>query len=129
MDEFIMIIVKHMNTLDGHKDSAEPFKVKQKLTKQHKYPLIRSTVLKYKLMRIRCKISFMAMLQMKTIPELIISQIKNTYYDLVKLKEIKVPAENLIIEDDEIIKCLTSQGWKSIIILLQTINAEELLVK
>lgn len=28
MDEFIMIIVKHMNTLDGHKDSAEPFKIK-----------------------------------------------------------------------------------------------------
>ena len=28
MDEFIMIIVKHMNTLDGHKNSAEPFKMK-----------------------------------------------------------------------------------------------------
>lgn len=66
---------------------------------------------------------------MKTIPELIITQIKNTYYDLVMLKEIMPPAENLIIDDEEIVKCLTKQGWKSIIRLLQTVNAEQILIK
>ena len=66
----------------------------------------------------------MAMIQMKTIPELIITQIKNTYYDLVLLKEIMPPAENLIIDDEEIIRCLTSHGMMSIIKLLQMVNAE-----
>ena len=60
----------------------------------------------------------MAMIQLKTIPELIISQIKNTYHDLVMLKEIMPPAENFIIEDKVIIEAITDQGIMSIMAFL-----------
>lgn len=63
-------------------------------------------MLKYKLLRIRCKISFEAFVQSKTISELIITKIRDTYNDCVALNEIILPYEQLIVKDDNIIESL-----------------------
>ena len=115
MDDLIKLIVRGMNTVDGNKDSLQVvrkkiLKIKKRDQRDHEIPfnkadfdddgnpviqekeyysILRSTCFKYKLMRIRCKISYQAFITNKTIPELIMSQILNTYDDLIFLNEIK----------------------------------------
>ena len=76
------------------------------VTDKEYYTMMRSTLLKYKLLRIRCKISFEAFVQSKTISELIITKIRDTYNDWVALNEIILPYEQLIVKDDNIIESL-----------------------
>lgn len=112
MDDLIKLIVRGMKTVDGNKDSIQVvqkkiLKIKKRdaggafckadfdddgnpvIQEKEQYSILRSTCFKYKLMRIRCKISYQAFICNKTIPELLMSQILNTYDDLVFLNEIK----------------------------------------
>ena len=73
--------------LMSHRDYDDDGKLY--LTEKEQYSIMNSTLLKYKLMRFRCKISYEAFLQTKTITELIITQIHKTYEDLMKLNEMK----------------------------------------
>lgn len=54
---------------------------------------MRSTLLKYKLLRLRCKISFEAFVRFKTVSELVIMKVKDTFNDLVALNEFVLPYE------------------------------------
>ena len=112
MDDLIKLIVRGMNTVDGNRGSIagvkkKILKIKKKdaesaftkadfdddgnpvIQEKEQYSILRSTCFKYKLMRIRCKISYTAFICNKTIPELLMSQILNTYDDLVFLNETK----------------------------------------
>ena len=67
---------------------------------------MKSTLLKYKLLRLRCKISFEAFVQFKTISELFIIKIRESYQDMVSLNEFVLPYEYLIVKDDNMIDTL-----------------------
>lgn len=72
------------------------------VTEKEQYFMLRSTCLKYKVMRLWCKIGFEAFVQNKTVPELFIKKILNTYNDLNMLNEITRPYEQKIVSDEEI---------------------------
>ena len=68
--------------------------------------VIKKTCFNYKLMRFRSKISFTAFIKNKTIPELLIGQILNTYNDLLLLKEIKLTPDLLMFNDEEMFESI-----------------------
>ena len=57
------------------------------MTPQERHQIKRTTLIKYKIMRIRAKISFIALQKNKTVFELILEQIMKSYVTLAKLKE------------------------------------------
>lgn len=61
--------------------------VQTQLTPFEIHQIKRTTLLKYKIMRIRAKISFIALKNNKTIFELFLDQIMNSYVMLARLKE------------------------------------------
>lgn len=63
---------------------------------------MRCTCLKYKVMRLWCKIGFEAFVQNMTISELFINKILNTFNDLNMLNETKRPFEQKIVTDQEV---------------------------
>lgn len=69
---------------------------------KERFMLIKTTCFKYKIMRMRSKISYHAFCENQTIPELIMTQILKTYNDLSMLNEIKVPLDEKVVSDDEI---------------------------
>ena len=109
MIDFITLIVKHMHTVDNQKDSAKHVtehitKLKLKIAKEEnlgksltstmkkrkgvlqedeQLALLKTIVMKYKIMRIRSKLSFMAFKANLTIQELIIKQILQSNQDMV----------------------------------------------
>jgi hypothetical protein len=105
MDNFLRILIHELNTVDGHRDSAK--QLKETLTKQQfrqikehkllhkKQPqdsksileqvnlmVLKQVLLKYKIMRIRSKISFSALKRRMAVKELIIRQILDSYISL-----------------------------------------------
>lgn len=90
---------------------------------------MKSTLLKYKLMRLRSKISFEAFLQTKTIPELIIGQIYKTFSDLIELNEISQPLEYFVVQDDNIIRQLKGKTMTNLFRKLFRMNNELLLIR
>ena len=76
------------------------------ITEKEWYAIMKSTLLKYKLLRLRCKISFEAFVQSKTISELIIRKVQDTYNDLVTLNEFILPYEYIIVKDEGMIESL-----------------------
>lgn len=100
MDALLMILIHATKTVDGNKGSlaaVEKFVLTQKarmnkkkgkleqaeVTDQDKTCIFYSTLMKFRLMRIRSKISFMAFEKNVTIPELLLTTIKNSYVQLV----------------------------------------------
>lgn len=102
MMNMICLLVYHINTVDGDKDSSlkimqtlidqeqasylrknklKEFKpgVKEKIEKQVRHRVMREVRLKYMILRIRAKISFIAFEQKKTILELFVNQIRKSY--------------------------------------------------
>ena len=98
MDDLIAVVVKNMNTVDGNQGSAQVIekqinKLKKKHNEQHhrhdydddielnlmsdkeRFQLIKTTCFKYKIMRLRGKISYHAFCKNQTIPELIMTQV------------------------------------------------------
>ena len=105
MLNLICLLVYHINTVDGEKDSSlkiqqtlveqeeadylkkskqKEFKagVKERIEKQVKHQVMRKVRLKYIILRVRAKISFIAFEQKKTILELLVNQIRKSYLQI-----------------------------------------------
>lgn len=80
------IRISKLNIRTGAKDLMEP----ATLTEQDKVQIFQKTLFKFKLMKIRAKIGFIAFKQNKTINELLLNQIKQSYLELVKNREIPI---------------------------------------
>jgi hypothetical protein len=52
---------------------------------------MRTTLFRFKLLRVRSKISFEAFLKKKTVHEMLLTQIMQSYSDLLKTGEIMTP--------------------------------------
>lgn len=102
MEQLLKLLIFELNTVDGNRDSAQG--IKEALLKQTQderrrknlyqysnthqlgiisHQLMYKTLLKYKIMRVRGKISFHAFSKNKTILEHIVSKIYESYRDLV----------------------------------------------
>lgn len=57
------------------------------LTPEEHHKIKMTTLMKYKIMRVRAKISFMAFKNSKTVPEMIFDEIMKSYLQVAKLKE------------------------------------------
>lgn len=90
MTKLLSLLIYKLNTVNGERDSAKHLKetlidikyrskdVKEKVD----HLMMKQTLLKYKIMRIRAKISFAALKKRMTIKELILTQILDTYHQL-----------------------------------------------
>ena len=90
---------------------------------------MRSTLLKYKLLRLRCKISFEAFVRFKTVSELVIMKVKDTFNDLVSLNEFLLPYEQLIVKDDKVVDHLVNQTMTNLLSTLFRMNNELLIIR
>jgi hypothetical protein len=114
MDHFLMVLIHWMRTVDGNAKSItyvenkiketklkqmmrsmknnfynlDSLKKKALVSQDEEECVMRATLFKYKLMRIRCKISFCAFEKGLTIVELFMKQIQTSFDHFVKLKEI-----------------------------------------
>jgi hypothetical protein len=100
MDKLLTYLVHNLRTMDGKRDSANKIlaaiykdsdrKVGNKKLSQveiiasNEHHLFQKVMMKYKVMRIRAKISFMALQKRMTIYELFISTIQSSYRMLQK---------------------------------------------
>ena len=82
-----------------------------------------TTIFKYKLIKIRSKISFMARKLRMTISELILNQIHSSYTFLIKHEEIQKNIYDEYISRDEIFEKFLSSGSSSIFRFIMHINA------
>ena len=114
MNDFLMILIEAMKTVDGNRGSFDhveelvlDHKIKQKLSQNPQDQTIKqvanstklsrqeinsinqTTLMKFKLMRIRSKMSFQAFIKKQTILENIMQSILDTYDLLIKLGEKK----------------------------------------
>jgi hypothetical protein len=82
-----------MQTIDGNKGTAIPF------TKEKPYSIkkmiIENTIVKYKVMKWRMKISFIAFEKRKTIKELFLEAIMKSYMSLFDTGRIPILVEEL----------------------------------
>lgn len=77
------MINKAKNSCHGLEEGDEEyFKIKVKLTAMERHKMVYSTVLKYKILRIRSKISYMAYCQKLTINEMFLKTIRSSYIEL-----------------------------------------------
>lgn len=112
MDHFLLFLVHSIRTIDGNRNSAngllnllnraaiEKYKrdhkkglisksVEQKIEQTNENSLFRKIHLKFIIMRVRAKISYMAFIRRMTVLELFLVTIKDTYKKLVRLNLIK----------------------------------------
>ena len=109
MIDLLTLLIFNINTIDGTRDSADSFKyiiaknriytgvalpkpkagIIPKLTKVESMKLVKSTLLKYKLLKFRIKLSFMAFKKCMTIGEMILKQIKASYDYFISIGHIK----------------------------------------
>lgn len=94
MNNFLSILIHKMETLDCSKGTALPLikclEAKKGIDmKQARHMIVKKTLLRFKILRIRLKISFMAFEKRMTIPELFMQAIMKTHDEL--LKESSIP--------------------------------------
>ena len=96
MVKILKFLIYKLNTVDGVAGSADKilrkmnhYKASQKQKMINLHDLNRKVMLKYKIMKIRAKISFMALKSQKTIVELLVDQILKTHKDLLDLGHIR----------------------------------------
>ena len=112
MDHFLLFLVHSIRTINGNRNSAngllnllnraaiEKYKrdhkkglisksVEQKIEQTNENSLFRKIHLKFIIMRVRAKISYMAFIRRMTVLELFLVTIKDTYKKLVRLNLIK----------------------------------------
>ena len=99
------------------------------MTEKEKYQMLRSTCLKYKVMRLRSKISYEAFVQHMTVPELFYTKILNTFNDLTLLNEIKRNFDQVIVSDQEIYEQIMERSITHVLRQLIRINNEIILIK
>ena len=80
MLNFITLLVYQLNTIDGNRNSAK--KLIQKTKNQDL--VVEKVVMKYKIMKFRMKISYMAFEKRKTVKELLLDSILKTYIKLFR---------------------------------------------
>ena len=113
MERLLKVLIHAMKTMDGRRDSAKhilstlnrqeiqrfKYKVsdgtikeqdKRKIIQLNEHKFYQKIMMKYKIMTIRSKISYIACLNMMTIKELIVKQIKYSYDMLIQLGHIKI---------------------------------------
>ena len=151
MDDLLKIIVYSMNTCDNKADSATfikkhiqrlKFKSKDhhkvgldginlhfededdqcKLTEEELYSIYRTTLMKYKLIRIRCKISYLAFAQKMIISEFLLSKLVDSYIQLVKNDEFPMKKMDEYGIDTEIYEKLFSNNIGSFLKVVMDIN-------
>lgn len=71
----------------------------------------------------------MAFIDLKTVPELIIGQILKSYQDLTRLRELKLPPDQLMVQDQEMYEGILTQSFSQTIRMLQRVNVEKILVR
>jgi hypothetical protein len=119
MNNLLQLLIYSMNTLDGHKDSAMGIinlqykqahkklrlsrstgyvsaKEEQKMMRIIKHRLMRKTLMKYKVLRIRTKISYHAFMNIQTILHCFVNRILDSY-DLLN-------GQPLIFKDDALMR-------------------------
>lgn len=98
MDKFIQLLIYSAQTLNGEKGSAEalikhlydrkirklsmkkiPAYQKEKIMAEIRHHIMKKAMFQFRLLRVRCKISFIAFEKRMTITELFLTQIKKTY--------------------------------------------------
>jgi hypothetical protein len=89
MDEVLSVLLHNMDSLDGNKGSSLPVQKFMSTKKgadmeQVKHVLVKKTLFKFKVLRIRMKISFMAFRKSMTIPQLILQAIMKSHDELVR---------------------------------------------
>ena len=112
MDHLLLYLIHSIRTIDGNRDSANGLlkllndisikkykkehnkrmisqSVEQKIEQTNENSLFRKIHLKFVIMRVRAKISYMAFVKRLTIIELFLISIKKTYSKLGKLNVIK----------------------------------------
>lgn len=96
---------------------------------KERFQVIKTTCFKYKIMRLRGKISYHAFCKNQTIPELIMNQVLKSYNDLSMLNEIKVPLDEKVVCDQEIFNQIKEKSLSHILRHLFKINNEIILIK
>ena len=91
--------------------------------------MLRSTCLKYKVMRMRSKISYEAFVQHMTVSELFFTKILNTFNDLTLLNEIKTNIDQIIVTDQEIYDQIMERSITNVLRQLTKMNHEIILIK
>ena len=92
MDSFLLYLINHLKTLDGKKDSAlklldnlksqAPYGQKKSYALMYRKIVYNKVLMKFKIMRIRSKISYIAFKKRMTISELIVTQILKSFKEL-----------------------------------------------
>ena len=88
MERHLKFLIYSLNTIDGKKNSSLMIQhlSETKDLKRLKHQLMLKTMTKYKILALRCKISFLAFMKKQTITELILTQIISSHKKLVQEK-------------------------------------------
>ena len=143
-DNFLKILVYSINTADGNQNSADAvtrkimeFKLNEhksrlqascrcharaeigpaptRLTEEEERAIYNNVLTKYKLLRIRSKISYLAFTHNMMINEFLLSKIQRAYMDLVKNNEVIPSQMDEMALDQDIFESAISNDFNNII--------------
>jgi hypothetical protein len=108
MLNFITLLVYELKTVDGNRNSAK------KLIEKTKNPdlVVEKILMKYKIMKFRMKISYMAFEKKKSVKELLLDSILKTYIKLFKNGIIPMNIKDLYYQQDSLFEELNNSGPK-----------------
>ena len=126
MLKFLMILIDCLDTIDGNRGTRTA--VTEALLRQNKssdaekinHNLMRKTLLKYKIIKLRSKISYISFINSCTITELFLKQIISSYYGLLYTKQIK--EENYTEEYYRIVDGFKDSNLKNSFVFLIRFN-------
>lgn len=143
LEILLKFLIYNLRTVDGNKDTALKYaqalnnqsfkeykkqfnqevisKVRQnQIIQKNEFNLYRKVFLKYQIMKIRAKISFMALQKCMTVAELILDAIKRTYYEQASFGTQKLSFQELAYHES-IFKAL-QRGEKGVLKLVVGMN-------
>jgi hypothetical protein len=80
--------------------------------------VLRKVYFKYLLIRVRAKISYIAMYKRMTVLELFVRTIRKCYLDLIKKNEIPKPDEEIAKRNQQVVLTLMERGYRGHIVTL-----------
>lgn len=95
-----------LNIKTNAKELIEPATI----TEEDRALIFQKTLFKFKLMKIRAKIGFIAFKKNKTINETLLTQIKNSYLELVKFKHIPINSVQNIVNEKKAYEEILNEG-------------------
>lgn len=97
--DIMTLLVYYLNTLDGKRNSAQDFltKISSDLIIDHDFrkQVVLGVIKKYKVMKLRFKISYLAFEAKQTIHQLLLTTILKSYYTLILNGEIPISMVDL----------------------------------